>query len=703
MRIGPYEVVATLGKGGTGVVHAARSPDGRAVAVKVLRRCDGEIVARFERERRLLAALGEAEGFVPLLDAGTTPEGPYLVMPLVPGGTLRRKLEAGRLAIDETVALGRRLGLALGAAHARGIVHRDMKPENVLFTAGGLPLVADLGLAKHFDGGAPGASQSVSLSQHGVLRGTAGYMAPEQMNDARSVGPPADVFALGVILYECLAGEPPFVGGTLIEVIQRVAEGRVTPLRERRPEVPGWLVAVLERALERAPERRFADGAAVARALAARSPGRRGPALVALACVPIAIAAALALRAGNAPPPDRPAPATPPRAPGVDLVTRFPSWEKAPIPATELAATLRDFPGSGERLALEAFRLGISGPDLSPEVRKAFRTRGPLAEATRAVETLGVELARPDGQARLRAVLVPDAGSRNTDPVARAWHAVFGGDRHLAATYPALVAPILPAIEAYAVSELSRANVRKGLDAPIGLVKLEEALRDSLDPSTLSPVLRGSLALALVPANDAAVRARVGAMLEGGLALVARNEPDTGCGLVCSAVHRARDGDCLTAELRAVAPTAHRLIVERLGRDTDPRLRQALADEAFTVLIDAYDWVTGPEAIAALHDAYLFARKELGSEEETRAACALVDTLIRSKETARVDELLPEPPRSAVAAVLAGQACRYAARGDPAKAREALDRAHGSARDMGPSLRVDQLLERAEEYVQTPK
>jgi serine/threonine protein kinase len=140
MRIGPYEIVSTLGQGGMGVVFGGRSPEGRPVAIKVLKKNEAEVVVRFERERRLLASLGEAEGFVPLLGTGASEHGPYLVMPLIPGGTLRRKLEAGPLGIEETVALGRRLSLALGAAHARGIVHRDLKPENVLFTEAGLPI-----------------------------------------------------------------------------------------------------------------------------------------------------------------------------------------------------------------------------------------------------------------------------------------------------------------------------------------------------------------------------------------------------------------------------------------------------------------------------------------------------------------------------------------------------------------------------------
>ena len=221
MELGPYRDLVRIGQGGMGVVYRARSPEGGAVAIKLLARVDEATRARFERERRLLASFSEADGFVPLRDAGAQEGRPYLVMPLVEGGTLRDKLASGPLGAARTLALGLELATAIGKAHERGVIHRDLKPENVLFDAGGRPLVADLGLAKHFDRGASGASQSVSLSGEGGIRGTAGYMAPEQMADPKGVGPPADVFALGAILYECLSGRPAFTGETLLDVIAR--------------------------------------------------------------------------------------------------------------------------------------------------------------------------------------------------------------------------------------------------------------------------------------------------------------------------------------------------------------------------------------------------------------------------------------------------------------------------------------------------
>jgi serine/threonine-protein kinase len=209
VKIGPFEVLSELGRGGMGVVYRVRTPDGREAALKLLLKADRATLVHFERERRLLASLGESEGFVGLLDAGSSPEGPWLLMPFVPGGTLRKKLETGPIEIEETIALGIELAQALGRAHECGIVHRDVKPENVLFTASGRPLLADLGLAKHFDPGATGASQSVRLTVRGALKGTAGYMAPEQLEDAASVGPPADVFALGASSTSASRGGPP--------------------------------------------------------------------------------------------------------------------------------------------------------------------------------------------------------------------------------------------------------------------------------------------------------------------------------------------------------------------------------------------------------------------------------------------------------------------------------------------------------------
>ncbi len=292
MQLGPYELLDELGRGGVGVVFRARGPRGEEVAVKILAKVQGDALARFDRERRLAGAFTAREGFVPLLDAGTAPEGPYLVMPLVSGGTLRDRLKKGPFNVEQTLALGRALAHAIGLAHARGIVHRDLKPENVLFDGEGRPLIADLGLAKHFANDAPGASQSLSLSRAGALRGTAGYMAPEQAADARSAGPAADVFALGAILHECLSGRAAFQGESLFELLGKVAEGRVEPL----VGVPGWLAAVIDKALAKDPARRYSDGAALGEALTGKRVPRRGPVLLAVVVLGL-VASGWAVRA----------------------------------------------------------------------------------------------------------------------------------------------------------------------------------------------------------------------------------------------------------------------------------------------------------------------------------------------------------------------------------------------------------------------
>jgi serine/threonine-protein kinase len=313
LEIAPgYEILREIGKGGMGTVYAARAKDGRSVAIKVLVRPQVPGAAeRFERERRLLDGFTVRDGFVPLLDAGRGPLGPFLVMPFMEGGTLRERLDRGALPIAEALALGRALARALGHAHARGIVHRDMKPENVLYSASGEPLVTDLGLAKHFLSEAPGASQSVRLSKTGELRGTAGYMAPEQMADARSAGPASDVYALGAVLYEALAGRPAFQGASVIELLDNVSAGRFEPLRDVRPEVPRPLAAVIERALALDPAARFPDAGALLRALEGVRTRRPSSALVAGLLVLVAGGGALAFAVSRAP-----APPPPPKDPG---------------------------------------------------------------------------------------------------------------------------------------------------------------------------------------------------------------------------------------------------------------------------------------------------------------------------------------------------------------------------------------------------
>ena len=332
MRIGAYELLGEIGRGGMGIVHRGRAPDGRLVAIKHVIRPDKATLERFARERRLAAALSEADGFVPLIDSGIAAEGPFFVMPFYARGTLRDRLRLGPLPIEEVRTLGALLARSLAVAHERGIIHRDLKPANILFSESGRPLVGDLGLGKHFRKDVPGAATTKDLSKTGVLRGTLGYLSPEQLRDASRAGPPADIFSLGVVLYEALTGRTPFEGESIQETLQRIAAAEFEPIRRVRPEVPRDLARVVEASLASDPEKRPPDGETFARMLEGRVKPR-SPALVALVLlVPLVVAGAFGagflLRGPPppSPPPPPPLPVeTPPPAPP-------PPVEKPPPP-----------------------------------------------------------------------------------------------------------------------------------------------------------------------------------------------------------------------------------------------------------------------------------------------------------------------------------------------------------------------------------
>lgn len=268
MKIGSYEVQGTIGRGGFGTVVRAKSPSGEVVAIKVLMSKHPDQARRFEREVQILSKLGAKDGFVPLLGSGSSELGPYLVMPFVAGGSLAERLQKGPLGLDPAISLCSRLAKAMGRAHRKGIVHRDLKPDNILFTAGGDPLIADLGLAKHFrEDVRPGSGGPPRVSETGEVRGTYGYMAPEQIRDAKSVGPGADVFALGAILYECISGKPAFPGTSLVEVLGQVALCELEALK--RSDIPPWVVALIRAACQFDARDRPRDATEYARLLTA--------------------------------------------------------------------------------------------------------------------------------------------------------------------------------------------------------------------------------------------------------------------------------------------------------------------------------------------------------------------------------------------------------------------------------------------------
>jgi serine/threonine-protein kinase len=235
----------------------------REVAIKVL---DPDLAAglghtRFLREIEIASRLSHPH-ILPLFDSGESAGFLYYVMPFVDGESLRRRLDREKqLSIPDSVAIGRAVAGALSHAHGMGIVHRDIKPENILFTAG-QPVVTDFGIAR-----AVGVAGGDQLTRTGMAIGTPAYMSPEQAAGERDLDARSDVYALGCVLYEMLAGQAPFTGPTAQAVLARHAVDPVPPLRTVRQTVPATLEAVVLRALAKTPADRFRTAGELADAL----------------------------------------------------------------------------------------------------------------------------------------------------------------------------------------------------------------------------------------------------------------------------------------------------------------------------------------------------------------------------------------------------------------------------------------------------
>jgi serine/threonine-protein kinase len=271
---GRYRLVRVLGEGGMGSVYEAEHLQlGSRVAIKLLRgdaARDPQAVERLLREARAAASVRHPH-IVRVLDVGHDAGGaPYIVQELLVGRDLRRRLDvekklSAREALEVVIPV---LG-ALDAAHHEGVVHRDIKPENIFLAEGEdakvTPRVIDFGVSRFTDKDrAPS-----SLTRTGALVGTPYYMAPEQARGERTVGPAADVWAVGVLLYESLAGKRPFDADNHNALMVAVLTARVPPLAEVAPEVPAWLAEVTERALDR--ERRYTSAREFMDALASQN------------------------------------------------------------------------------------------------------------------------------------------------------------------------------------------------------------------------------------------------------------------------------------------------------------------------------------------------------------------------------------------------------------------------------------------------
>lgn len=261
-RLGQYELLEEVAVGGSGVVYRARQDGlGRIVAIKLLRAghlaSDPEL-RRFQAEAETAARL-DHPNIVPVYEVGSHEGRPFISMKLVAGKSLDRRAHDYREP-RAAAALVVRLARAVDHAHRHGVLHRDIKPSNVLIDGDGTPYVADFGLAKLLDSPGP-------HTLTGCIVGTPSYMAPEQATPDAGVTVATDVYALGCLLYEALAGRPPLVGESLIETLRMIHEEPPPPLRSLRPDVDGDLETICDTCLAKEPARRYATASDLAQDL----------------------------------------------------------------------------------------------------------------------------------------------------------------------------------------------------------------------------------------------------------------------------------------------------------------------------------------------------------------------------------------------------------------------------------------------------
>ena len=303
--LGRYRIEGRLGEGAMADVYRAHDPDiGRSVAIKVLKpdyARDPAIGARFLREARAAGALSHAN-IATIFDVGEAGGVAYIAMEVVDGQPLDVALQQqGRMPCERVLALGQQLASALGYAHRNGIVHRDVKPSNILLSADGRTAkLLDFGVARV---GEVDGDRQLARTQAGTLVGTPRYMSPEQ-----ALGLPvdhrADLFSLGVVLYEMITGKVAFPGTALATLAIQIAQEKVEPIDRSTQDCPPGLRSIIDRLLAKKPEQRFADGDALAAALAReltahqdQPAGRRGLSLRVKLPLALALVTASALGA----------------------------------------------------------------------------------------------------------------------------------------------------------------------------------------------------------------------------------------------------------------------------------------------------------------------------------------------------------------------------------------------------------------------
>ena len=303
--ISHYRIIEALGAGGMGQVYLAEDARlGRKVALKVLAPklvTDEERVRRFGQEARAASALNHPN-ILTIHDIGQAGDVHFIATEFVDGETLRVRLDRGRLELADVLEIGMQIGSALAAAHDAGIVHRDVKPENVMLRPDGYVKVLDFGLAKLTGSGFPGAdtdglTRTVMETQPGVVLGTFAYMSPEQAR-GRAIDARSDIFSLGIVLYEMIAGRLPFEGATPADVLGAILYVEPTPVSHIAP-VPDALARIVAQAISKPPESRYQSmHSLLADLKAIRAPLERGS--VRALSTPSADSAAAGLRDSDA-------------------------------------------------------------------------------------------------------------------------------------------------------------------------------------------------------------------------------------------------------------------------------------------------------------------------------------------------------------------------------------------------------------------
>ena len=425
MLAGRYEVVRRIGEGGMGAVYEAKHAlIGKRVAVKVLLEkfhAKSDFVARLLQEARLASSIGH-ENIVDVTDFGTTDDGrSFVVMEFLDGESLAdlERREAP-LPIERSLRIARQAASALGAAHAKGIFHRDVKPENLYLVRRGdadFVKVVDFGISKAVKPGGDDGAEAYRLTHTGLLLGTPLYMSPEQARGDEDLDHRADIWALGVLLYECLTGEVPFRANNYLQIISQVLTHEPLSPSRLRPElgIPDAVEAVVMRAMEKDRARRYqtmaeleedlerllagdqnvglrpAEG--VAPAVRAAAPKRWPLVLVALAVLAVGVTAAL-------------------RRPGVAI---------APARRLRRSPRRRRAPGPRQRRDSPARRAGGRGPAPAPAPPPQGARRAPSATRPKAVGQAAPANAETSESVK-RGVLppAPKRAIRTSDPFGRA-------------------------------------------------------------------------------------------------------------------------------------------------------------------------------------------------------------------------------------------------------------------------------------------